>query len=286
MSRSIEITRHGLSSGAGSRPWRAASRAASVRARVRRRVRDDDVPLVPARAAHRNRAGHLQLRRAVPRLRSGAIRRGSSSSRALPRGPSIRTCWSARPARMRVVQVNFTILGARLFLGMPLGSWPISVVALDEVLGRRDAGCRRARQRCRTGPPASICSTARSWRASAPRSCPADDDVGGAVSSSVVTVSCRSARWPRRSAGAIVISFAQFTEADRPDAESPRARAALRHRRPIGWRASTGGHLADIAADCGYYDQAHFTRDFRAFAGVTPTELLASRLPNGGGYIV
>jgi AraC-like DNA-binding protein len=43
--------------------------------------------------------------------------------------------------------------------------------------------------------------------------------------------------------------------------------------------------LADLAADCGYADQAHFNRDFAAFAGESPRMLKARILPDGTGVM-
>lgn len=41
--------------------------------------------------------------------------------------------------------------------------------------------------------------------------------------------------------------------------------------------------IADVAAACGYADHSHLIREFRALAGCTPSELVTSLLPEGGG---
>lgn len=47
--------------------------------------------------------------------------------------------------------------------------------------------------------------------------------------------------------------------------------------------AEGGAALGEIALDCGYYDQSHLNRDFRQFAGVSPTRYVARTMPDGGG---
>ena len=47
-----------------------------------------------------------------------------------------------------------------------------------------------------------------------------------------------------------------------------RALAAMQKRR-ADW--------ADLAVDCGYYDQAHFIHDFREFCGVRPTDYVQAQ---------
>jgi AraC-like DNA-binding protein len=37
---------------------------------------------------------------------------------------------------------------------------------------------------------------------------------------------------------------------------------------------------ANVALDCGYFDQAHFIHDFRAFSGINPSAYLAHRTPH------
>jgi AraC-like DNA-binding protein len=67
---------------------------------------------------------------------------------------------------------------------------------------------------------------------------------------------------------------------------SPKAGARVvrfdQARRRLQRRQARDGRvaLADLAAECGYYDQAHMAREFRDLAGCPPSVLLAEELRN------
>lgn len=61
---------------------------------------------------------------------------------------------------------------------------------------------------------------------------------------------------------------------------SPKAAArVIRFGRALG-RLHPGVSLAELATECGFYDQAHMNREFRAMAGTTPGRLLRSDSSN------
>jgi AraC-like DNA-binding protein len=181
------------------------------------------------------------------------------------------------------VQINFTILGARLFLQQPLAPLTNREVALDDVLGRaaRDLECElyEAEDWARRFDVLDRVILSRISGAAGVRQA-----VHGAWRRIVRSSGQTSIRALAADAGCSHRHFiAQFTE---QFGLTPKAMSrVLRFGRAAQLLAvSERGHLAEIAHASGYYDQAHFTRDFRAFAGVSPTELLATRLPHRGGF--
>jgi AraC-like DNA-binding protein len=56
---------------------------------------------------------------------------------------------------------------------------------------------------------------------------------------------------------------------------SPKYFARIRRFQRVFPAIEEGSEWVDAAAACGYYDQAHLIRDFRAFAGEPPSHLLA-----------
>ncbi|MFJ6699559.1 helix-turn-helix domain-containing protein [Streptomyces sp. NPDC091272] len=55
----------------------------------------------------------------------------------------------------------------------------------------------------------------------------------------------------------------------------------LRFHRSVELLSREGTDLGDLAATCGFYDQAHLNREFRALAGVTPLGMAAARRVEG-----
>jgi AraC-like DNA-binding protein len=183
------------------------------------------------------------------------------------------------------LQINMSIFGARLFLGRPLRDLRNRAIELDDLFGsdaRRltmelyDAPTWEARFTILDRELALRILTAKAPSAAVTWVWRRLVQTGGRVSIGVLV-------------GEVGFSQRHLIETFREQIGlSPKTLArVLRFGRAIRIIKSGGGaRLAEIAQDCGYYDQAHFSRDFHAFAGVTPTALVRSQMPDGGGFLV
>jgi AraC-like DNA-binding protein len=182
----------------------------------------------------------------------------------------------------RGIQVNLTPLGARRLLGLPMAQLARRVVALEDVLGR--AGSRLV-ERLRDAPGCEA------------RFALLDAALLARLREAAPVAAQLEHAWARLRAsdGAVAIatlagevgwSRRHLTQRFGDDVGLPPKAVAriLRFERVTrALRARGAGGLADVAYACGYADQAHLNRDFRAFAGTTPTGYAARLLPGGAG---
>ncbi len=178
------------------------------------------------------------------------------------------------------IQLSLTPLGARVLLGLPAGELATTVVDLDTLLGpiagelvdRLRSACtwterfleldraltRIAGQRERDGPAPEL---GWAWR----RLTACHGRVGvGTLATEV--------GWSRRHLGERFRR--EFGLA--PKVAGRVMRFEVTHRM---LRAAARPGLAEVAARCGYADQAHLTREWRELAGCTPSTWLADELP-------
>jgi AraC-like DNA-binding protein len=180
----------------------------------------------------------------------------------------------------RGVQVDLTPLGAHMLLGLPMRELANRAVELGEVLG--PAGARLPeRLHDARGWPARFAILDELLLTRLSRARPASPDVAwawrrlretdGRLRVGDLAAELRCSR--RHLAG-------RFGE---QVGLPPKTLARLLRFSRAARMLEKGAGLGRIALDCGYYDQAHLNRDFREFAGLTPTQLDAALLPDSGG---
>jgi AraC-like DNA-binding protein len=177
------------------------------------------------------------------------------------------------------VQVDLTPLGARRFLGMPLGELAHRSVELSDLLGpaadrlvealaltrgweaRFDLLDAAVTRRIAVGRPASP-DVERAWTRLV--------HSGGTVRVDELAADLRCSR-------------RHLTARFREELGLPPKALArvLRFQRALAL-LRLGRDWARIAQACGYYDQPHLNREFRDLAGATPGELRARLLPDDG----
>jgi AraC-like DNA-binding protein len=211
-----------------------------------------------------------------PRQRGGRYR-------TLVGGLHTRPAVITRTACEAGIQLALYPLGARLLLGLPAGELARIDVGADEVFG---AAAHELSERI--GAAASwperfavlddvLPRVARQGDPPAPELRGVWHRLVGTAGTARVRDLAREAGWSERH-----LANRFHTEVGLSPKEALRVVRFDRARRSLQRQAADGGRplLADLAADCGYYDQAHLAREFRDLAGCAPSRWLAEEFGN------
>jgi AraC-like DNA-binding protein len=183
----------------------------------------------------------------------------------------------------RGFQVNFTLLGAYRFLNITMSDIANRSIDLGDLLGDAAADDLAGRLRDAADWPARfdvmdgfLLRRLRDGR-------PMSPDVAWALQRLQASRGARSIGALSRD-----LSCSRKTLIQRFHAQiglSPKSVASiLRFAHAVQRiQAADEESWADLAVACGYYDQAHFNRDFRRYSGRTPRAFQTSLLPDGGG---
>jgi AraC-like DNA-binding protein len=200
-------------------------------------------------------------------------------------GPSNRYVVTETDGAQEGLVVELTLPGARRLLGRPLDELGDRMIALSDLLGpRADEILGRIIEA--TSPAARLALLEAAIEA---RIADADGHGTRDLEWAWNLQHARSGRVPvAQLADAVGCSRKHLAvRFDREFGLSPKLLARImRFDRAI--RIMRNGELtswSDLAAECGFADQAHMAREFVAFAGDPPTALLRRRLPDEGGFI-
>src|ERR1700687_1369689 len=180
-------------------------------------------------------------------------------------------------------QLNFTLVGAYRFLNITMSDLANRCVNLGDLLGEGEA--ERLADRFQEVPdwPARFDLMDEYLLARLARGRPMSPDVVWALRSLQQSGGARSIGALSRD-----LSCSRKALIQRFHAQvglSPKAVAnILRFERAVERiKVMDEERWADLALCCGYYDQAHFNREFRRYSGRTPSEFEAALMPDGVG---
>ncbi len=182
----------------------------------------------------------------------------------------------------RGVQIDFSPIGAALFLNRPLAALSNAVIDIETLLG---AAGRQLIAQLDEAPGWSarfalldqvLTRRFQDARPVAPELMQAWCSLEESAGTLEIGTLAEAIGWSRKHL------IRRFT--DQFGLPPKRTARILRFDRAVKLlRAGTIDSWSGLAVECGFYDQAHMIRDFQRFAGSAPAEFLARQLPEGGG---